>query len=69
MIRFSPLLLVAILSGCGAETIGSAGVAGKAAQENAEQARQMQDNVTDTLNTAAQLEQQRLNEAMRESTQ
>lgn len=66
MIRLPYLLLVLALTGCGVETAGTAAVAAKARQDEIDQARQIQENVTGRLNAAAQLEQQRLDEAARD---
>lgn len=57
------LVLIAGLAGCGVETVGTAAVAAKAAEEEARQGQQLQADVTEKLNAAAQLEQQRLDEA------
>ncbi|MDD3528706.1 MAG: hypothetical protein PHS77_02410 [Gallionellaceae bacterium] len=56
-------LLLACLAGCGVETAGTAAVAGKAAQEEAEAGRQLQQDLQDRLEAAAAQAQQRQEEA------
>lgn len=67
MSRHSLFILVAFLAGCGVETAGTAAVAGKAAEQEARAAEQRMEDIRGQLNTAAQLEQQRLDEAARQA--
>lgn len=60
-------LLLACLAGCGVETAGTAAVAGKAAQDEVQAGQQLQQELTDKVNAATQLEQQRLDEAARDA--
>lgn len=60
--RTLPVLLL-LLAGCGAETVGSAAVAAKAGQEEVRQGQQLQEDLTNKVNAATQLEQQRLDQA------
>ena len=62
MTRAITLLLCLALSGCGAETVGTAAVAGKAKQEEARQARETLNDVQQRLDEVADLERQRLRE-------
>lgn len=59
-----PLSLAAIvsLSGCGAETVGTAAIAAKQKQQEIEQAQQLKESVQQQLDAAQALEQQRLKE-------
>lgn len=62
MTRAITLLLCLALSGCGAETVGTAAVAGKMKQEEARQARETLNDVQQKLDEVAELERQRLRE-------
>ncbi|MFA5081182.1 MAG: hypothetical protein WC474_01385 [Hydrogenophilaceae bacterium] len=52
-------LLITLLAGCGVETVGTAAVAAKAGQEEIRQGQQLQQDLSNKLDAAAQLEQQR----------
>ncbi|HNQ04273.1 MAG TPA: hypothetical protein PKH69_06635 [Thiobacillaceae bacterium] len=54
-----------LLAGCGAETVGTTAVRGTLGVQEAEQARQTQEDVARRLDAARQLGQQRLEEGMR----
>jgi uncharacterized lipoprotein YajG len=58
-----PLLALALLAGCGAESIGAAATVAKSQQEQLLQGEQIRQDVEKKLNAAAQLEQQRLDES------
>ena len=62
MSRSTTLLLCLALNGCGAETVGTAAVAGKAKQEEARQARETLNDVQQRLDEVTELERQRLRE-------
>ena len=57
------LPLLAVLAGCGAESLETAAVAAQAKQEEVRQGRQLQEDLQNRLDSAAQLEQQRLDAA------
>lgn len=56
-------LLPACLAGCGVETAGTAAVAGKAAQEEAQAGQPLQQDLQDKLEAAAAQGKRRLDEA------
>ncbi len=58
---FSLAILLSI-SGCGAETVGTAAIAAKQKQQEIEQAQQIKESVQQQLDAARALEQQRLKE-------
>ncbi|TCJ11582.1 hypothetical protein EZJ19_15000 [Parasulfuritortus cantonensis] len=55
--------LCAGLAGCGVETAGTAAVAAKAGQEEVEQGKRLEQDLTDKLNAASEQERQRLDQA------
>lgn len=63
MTRTFILTLTTLLAGCGVETLGTAAVAAKAGQEEIQQGQQLQQDLTNKINAATQLEKQRLDEA------
>ena len=65
MTRWIGVGMMALLTGCGVETAGTAAVQGSLKVEEAEQAKQMQEDVQRQLDASLQLQQQRLHEAAR----
>jgi len=63
MNRLYILPLLAILAGCGAESLETAAVAAKAKQEEIKQGQQLQEDIQLKLDAANQQAQQRLDEA------
>lgn len=63
MSRLFVLPLIAALAGCGVESLETAAVAAKAKEQEVRAAQQMQEDMQKQLDAAAQVEQQRLNEA------
>lgn len=63
MNRLYLLPLLAILAGCGAESLETAAVAAKAKQEEIKQGQQLQEDVQNKLDAAMQQGQQRLDDA------
>lgn len=59
MRRVLPLILVLMLSGCGAEVAGTAAVVGKTKVEEAKQAQQHREKIQQRLDAATELERQR----------
>jgi len=59
---FSLAILLSI-SGCGAETVGTAAIAAKQKQQEIEQAQQLKDSIQQQLDAAQALERQRLKDA------
>ena len=57
------LLLLAMLAGCGAETVGTAAVGAQTQVDAAREAEAAKANVQTQLDAAAQLEKQRLEQA------
>lgn len=55
--------VLVLLSGCGVETAGTAAVGASLKAQEAEQAKQMQQDVQRQLDASLQLQQQRLDEA------
>ena len=55
--------LMALLSGCGAETVGTAAVQAELKAQEAQQGQQMKQDVQEKLDAALQLQQQKMNEA------
>ncbi|MEW5787044.1 MAG: hypothetical protein AB1899_04235 [Pseudomonadota bacterium] len=65
MRHFAPLFFPLLLAACGAETVGTAAVGGESAVEQAQEAQALKEQVQQQLDGAAQLEQQRLEQADR----
>ena len=62
--RITPLLtLLLMLSGCGAETVGSAAIIAKQKQQEIEQAEKLKESIQQQLDAAQALEHKRLREA------
>ena len=59
----SLLTLLLMLSGCGAETVGSAAIIAKQKQQEIEQAEKLKESIQQQLDAAQALEQKRLREA------
>ena len=57
------LILLLMLSGCGAETAGSAAIIAKQKQQEIEQAEKLKESIQQQLDAAQALEQKRLQEA------
>lgn len=62
MSRYLLVMFIVTLAGCGAESLETAALAAKAKQEEIHQGQQLQEDLRNKLDAAAQLEQQRLNE-------
>lgn len=65
MRRWMAMAWLVLMSGCGAETAGTAALQASLKAQEAEQARQMQQDVRRQMEAARQLQQQRLEEAAR----
>jgi hypothetical protein len=63
MNRWIGMGLLALLAGCGAETVGTAAVQASLKAQEAEQAKQVQQDVQRQMEAMQQLQQQRLEEA------
>ena len=63
MRRLFILALLLVLAGCGVEVAGTAAVVGAAKVKEVEQAQKQQEQVRQRLDTAAELERQRLKAA------
>ena len=59
----SLLTLLLMLSGCGAETVGSAAIIAKQKQQEIEQAEKLKESIQQQLDAAQAIEQKRLREA------
>lgn len=59
MRRAFALALMLVLSGCGAEVVGTAAVVGKTKVEEAKQAQQHREQIQQRLDAATELERQR----------
>ena len=59
----SLLTLLLMLSGCGAETVGSAAIIAKQKQQEIEQAEKLKESIQQQLDAAQALELKRLREA------
>jgi len=57
------LVFIGVLSGCGAETVGTAAVVAASKEQEIRQGQQLKDDIQKKLDAAAQIEQQRLKDA------
>jgi len=69
MKRWIGIGLLALLAGCGAETVGTAAVQASLKAQEAERAKQIQQDMQRQMEAAQQLQQQRLEQATRAADQ
>jgi hypothetical protein len=63
MSRTISLILLLTLTGCGAETVGTAAIVAKQKQQEIEEGQKLKESVLQQIDAAQALEQQRLKEA------
>jgi NifU-like protein involved in Fe-S cluster formation len=69
MKRWMGMAVLVLVSGCGAETVGTAAIQASMKAQEAEQAKQIQRDVQQQMEAVHQLQQQRLEEAARAADQ
>jgi NifU-like protein involved in Fe-S cluster formation len=69
MKRWMGVALLALVAGCGVETVGTAAVQASLKEREAEEARRIQEDALKQMEAAQQLQQQRLEEVVRTADQ
>ena len=65
----APFMLGLLMTGCGAETVGTAAIQDSLKAQEAKEAKRIQQDVQRQMEAAQQLQQQRLDETLRAADQ